>query len=182
MFEVGDEVVTTNGDLGTVILVSHSAAQVRYKSGVVDAVKLTELTKVYNMFKVGDEVIVQNSNVATILGLAGNMAYLFFDDGSHGDIELTELKPRFEVKYLVVDNSDRGEKSPLFNTEQQAFDYINKQRVNIGERWKHSDGTIVEVVNVDDRVVNFKFSSIGVEHEVGRFIHDFIKVFTKCES
>lgn len=131
------------------------------------------------MFKVGDEVLLDNK-LFTIKKLSGTIATMI---DSFGPFEkhISNLKPRYEVKYLIFDNLDGG-RSQLFDTEQQAFELINKPRVNVGERWEHSDGTIVRISSKEGDTIHTRHDSCGRNVLLSFTSENFLEEFTKCES
>lgn len=180
MFKVGDEVFV---GVRVGILINTSPLLVEFKDGAIGIPKLENLTKVDSMFKVGDEVVIEAiGKVGIITGFNNKGLAQYRSESGNGQCAVKNLKPRFEVKYVVIDNSDRGEKSPIFKTEQQAFDYINKPLVNVGERWKHSDGAIVRISSKEGDTVHTRHELCGRNVLLSFTSETFLEEFTKCES
>lgn len=91
-----------------------------------------------------------------------------------------ELINDLRVKYMVVDNHNTI--IDAFETEQQAFDYINNQSVTIGDIYTHRDGLVMEVVNVADGEVEVSLEVCGSVFYSKYAIETLLKEFTKCKK
>ncbi|QDU35634.1 hypothetical protein [Proteus phage vB_PmiP_RS10pmA] len=85
---------------------------------------------------------------------------------------------RYSLKYAVIDCQTEDVK--LFEYHKEALDFINNTQINPGDKWKHSDGTIVEVRSIADNMVNFKFEAFNVSHNSYLSTDKFLREFKKC--
>lgn len=133
------------------------------------------------MFKVGDEVV-YNNKLFVVTGGSNLKGYKICRQSmTHVDIGGHRLKPRYEVKYVVLDHLSGANLYQLFDTEQKAFDYINKPRVNVGEHYKHSDGTIVRINSKEGDIIHTRHEACGENVLLSFTMETFLENFTKCK-
>lgn len=90
-------------------------------------------------------------------------------------------KPRHTIRYTVYDNVS-GKVLGTFSSEKDAIEKcetLNKVSINIGDIFKHSDGTAVEVVNSTLEETEVMLEIAGSVYYSKYNIQQFLKEFTK---
>lgn len=144
--------------------------KVRRKKEFQDSNWKHHVKKIYG--KEGDDIFTVTSCNGVILML-DNRCINF-------NSENFELVNDLRVKYMVVDNHNTIIDS--FETEQQAFDYINNKSVTIGDIYTHRDGLAMEVINVTDGEVEVSLEVCGSVFYSKYTVETLLKEFTKCKK
>lgn len=90
-------------------------------------------------------------------------------------------KPRHTIRYTVYDNVS-GKVLETFSSEKDAIEKcetLNKLSINIGDIFKHSDGTAVEVVNSTLEETEVMLEIAGSVYYSKYNTQQFLKEFTK---
>lgn len=141
------------------------------------------------MYKVGDKVF-HNNDVYTIQQLFNNGDCVIQQKYStiRVVVNISELslvnsvpKPRHTIQYTVYDNVS-GKVLETFISEKDAVEKcetLNKVSINIGDIFKHSDGTAVEVVNSTLEETEVMLEIAGSVYYSKYNTQQFLKEFTK---
>lgn len=141
------------------------------------------------MFKVGDKVV--RTLIDDLWKRKAEDPYSIYEVENVNEPDLIILKglshrfsarnftlARYSLKYAVIDCQTEDVK--LFEYHKEALDFINNTRINSGDKWKHSDGTVIEVRSIADNMVNFKFEAFNVSHNSYLSVDKFLREFKKC--
>lgn len=91
-------------------------------------------------------------------------------------------KPRHIIKYIVVDTLNADRPITVYDKEKDAIEKcetLNKVSINIGDIFKHSDGTAVEVVNSTLEETEVMLEIAGSVYYSKYNTQQFLKEFTK---
>lgn len=143
------------------------------------------------MYKVKDNVI-YNGHKCFIGQVLGDGRYTVIGNKRDFVIEVYEkdLEPvdsnRYEVrhviKYIVVDTLNADRPITVYDKEKDAIEKcetLNKVSINIGDIFKHSDGTAVEVVNSTLEETEVMLEIAGSVYYSKYNTQQFLKEFTK---
>lgn len=141
------------------------------------------------MYKVGDKVF-YNNNAYTIQQLFNNGDCVIQQKYSTIGVvvNISKLSPvdgvprlRHVIQYTVYDNVS-GTILETFSSEKDAIEKcetLNKLSINIGDIFKHSDGTAVEVVNSTLEETEVMLEIAGSVYYSKYDNQQFLKEFTK---
>lgn len=137
------------------------------------------------MYKVGDDILFNGckckiikrfDDMCMIIPIGKSVKYV-----THVKNLNNIPKPRHEVRYIVYDNLS-GMELETFTSEKEAIEKcktLNKVSINIGDIFKHSDDTDVEVVNSTLEEIEVMLEVAGSVYYSKYDTQQFLKEFTK---
>lgn len=138
------------------------------------------------MYKVGDEVLFNGCKCKIIKRFDDMCMIIPIGKSIRYETHVKNLnnnapKPRHTIHYTVYDNVS-GLNVETFSSEKEAIEKcetLNKVSINIGDIFKHSDGTAVEVVNSTLEETEVMLEIAGSVYYSKYDNQQFLKEFTK---
>ncbi|UIB81285.1 hypothetical protein [Flyfo podovirus Tbat2_2] len=193
MYKVGDEVIY-NGFVYNIKGAGDDGWYILKDSFAGEAIKLVHAKDLNPLIAPGDYVTLVNKGCK--IGPDGfNIDSMVIDNViSHGRVTIKGVKgsynaelfkripkPRHTIRYTVYDNVS-GTDLETFSNEKDAIEKcetLNKVSINIGDIFKHSDGTAVEVVNSTLEETEVMLETAGSVYYSKYNTQQFLKEFTK---